>query len=1041
MEGKIQPIRSTSTRHICSSLKSFCHLWTRWRHSSVQSWCQPGPSGTHSLCWTLFVHRHPRKDDLPFLFWSSTCIRVEQENHLFVGTDRNELEVRSYPDGDSLPSLAHFTQPVSTLLRFNSSILVGTRSLSFPPLYRLTRVLLFRDFRLLMINLTSDVREMKSFDGHEGPILSLSVHPQKKLLVRLPLSLSRSHWIRLWSDWSVRRVVMETFASSIWTTGNWSNSWRISFPNRTISSTSTTENGDDSDLFVDDLHRWCEPIGTRSISCCRSRWRIRFISTRSISGRRRRPTKMPRSIKWDFLSSLTLNYSALRSRSIKSSTRPAERCSFSVMPTDTCASSIDRTGMCCPGEDDFFSSTLERKSPFFSSLAVIRTSRRYVRSNGIPSLRRASSAPPSMFDSPSRPSKRFLWLTVGRIFSRQRRRISVETVGSAVGRRVDGRRFVVVDDEEEEEKDQFDRRRRRGRTRRRSDRRRGAQRGGGSGREAEERETPKRKFGDVRRIVVVALDGEVETGVARTLSSDVDVEIFGKSIFGLELGGDDLLLQRTDPNQIPRRVPSPFDHDWQQDEEIFVGRSLVQMCSLGLGRDERILLPLLLQLGHGDERIPFPPRQTRSNPTDQTHRRFSRSRHATETPSSVHLVGHPTTHPALPGPADRPLVLSKPTLSPPTFGTRHRQRALRLLFDHRSRRRSTIVGSLALDIEEQNHLDRVHLSSSLYEHGDFSVRVQVFGQWTMLLCGEVGSSDPLASNPNERISIRSRRQSQRRSSSLLLGCIGRRCSFVRRRRRRIISVPTGWSDWTICTGNFRFVSLNFVISRIQMSIHHRWSTSSRLPSRCSTSTPSRRHSKFVFFFSSSMISLLLFFRTNTWSWNCLSPIRRTKTSKTKNDNVWSRCSPLVDVDHPSLHSLFSHLSELVQSESRVPSVGDLSSDGPVGSPIGDEIRDEIGQIDVGPDDLRSIHRGELALPTQTEGERKGERDKRDRMDGPASEISGTRRCSSLLRLDNDDEIEGRAKQSEFVSKSLQKKGLFSSLSSRSTTLISPLSTI
>ena len=177
-----------------------------------------------------------------------------------------------------------------------------------------------------------------------------------------------------------------------------------------------------------------------------------------------------------------------------------------------------------------------------------------------------------MFDSlpPSRPRKTLFSMIAGRIFSRQRRRVSVQTVGSAVGRRVDGCRLVSVDDEdEEEEEDQFDRRRgRRGRT----DRRRGT-RGGGGGRrsEAEERETSTRKCGDVRRVVVVALDGEVEAGAARALSSHVDVEIFGKSIFGVELGGNDLLLQRTDPDQIPRRVTPPLDHDRQQDEEICLG--------------------------------------------------------------------------------------------------------------------------------------------------------------------------------------------------------------------------------------------------------------------------------------------------------------------------------------------------------------------------------------------------------------------------------------------------------------------------------------
>jgi len=38
------------------------------------------------------------------------CLAVH-DYHIFVGTNRNELEVRSFSHGDSLPSLVHFTQP------------------------------------------------------------------------------------------------------------------------------------------------------------------------------------------------------------------------------------------------------------------------------------------------------------------------------------------------------------------------------------------------------------------------------------------------------------------------------------------------------------------------------------------------------------------------------------------------------------------------------------------------------------------------------------------------------------------------------------------------------------------------------------------------------------------------------------------------------------------------------------------------------------------------------------------------------------------
>ena len=42
----------------------------------------------------------------------------------------------------------------------------------------------FRDFKVVMINLNDDTNKMKYFDGHQGPILSLNVHYDKRLLVR-----------------------------------------------------------------------------------------------------------------------------------------------------------------------------------------------------------------------------------------------------------------------------------------------------------------------------------------------------------------------------------------------------------------------------------------------------------------------------------------------------------------------------------------------------------------------------------------------------------------------------------------------------------------------------------------------------------------------------------------------------------------------------------------------------------------------------------------------------------------------------------------
>ncbi|CAF4239803.1 unnamed protein product, partial [Adineta steineri] len=92
------------------------------------------------------------------------CLAVN-EYHLFVGTNKNELEVRSFPRGDSLSSLVHFTQPVSALCLSNSSLFIGTR-----------------DFKVVMMNLNDDSNKMKYFDGHQAPILALNVYEEKRWL-------------------------------------------------------------------------------------------------------------------------------------------------------------------------------------------------------------------------------------------------------------------------------------------------------------------------------------------------------------------------------------------------------------------------------------------------------------------------------------------------------------------------------------------------------------------------------------------------------------------------------------------------------------------------------------------------------------------------------------------------------------------------------------------------------------------------------------------------------------------------------------------
>ena len=62
-----------------------------------------------------------------FSFNNKIFFSILKDYHLFIGTNRNELEVRSFPHGDSLPSLIHFTQPVSALCLANSFLFVGTR--------------------------------------------------------------------------------------------------------------------------------------------------------------------------------------------------------------------------------------------------------------------------------------------------------------------------------------------------------------------------------------------------------------------------------------------------------------------------------------------------------------------------------------------------------------------------------------------------------------------------------------------------------------------------------------------------------------------------------------------------------------------------------------------------------------------------------------------------------------------------------------------------------------------------------------------------
>ncbi|UJR28776.1 hypothetical protein I4U23_010002 [Adineta vaga] len=93
------------------------------------------------------------------------CLIVHKDQ-IFVGTNRNELEVRSYPHGDLLSSLVHFNQPVSTLYLSNSSLFIGTR-----------------DFQVIKMDLNDNsVNQMKYFHGHQGSILTLNAYEDKRWL-------------------------------------------------------------------------------------------------------------------------------------------------------------------------------------------------------------------------------------------------------------------------------------------------------------------------------------------------------------------------------------------------------------------------------------------------------------------------------------------------------------------------------------------------------------------------------------------------------------------------------------------------------------------------------------------------------------------------------------------------------------------------------------------------------------------------------------------------------------------------------------------
>ena len=78
-------------------------------------------------CYCIAVHVSSFELSFQAKFFTLIFNSIEKDYHLFIGTNRNELEVRSFPHGDSLPSLIHLTQPVSALYLADSLLFVGTR--------------------------------------------------------------------------------------------------------------------------------------------------------------------------------------------------------------------------------------------------------------------------------------------------------------------------------------------------------------------------------------------------------------------------------------------------------------------------------------------------------------------------------------------------------------------------------------------------------------------------------------------------------------------------------------------------------------------------------------------------------------------------------------------------------------------------------------------------------------------------------------------------------------------------------------------------
>ncbi|CAF1203094.1 unnamed protein product [Adineta steineri] len=104
-----------------------------------------------------------------------------KEYHLYVGTNTNELQVRSFSDGSQVPDLVRLTQPASPFCLSNSFLYFVTRNVN-----------------VCKMNLNSNLHRHKYFfHGHEAPILALNVHEHEDKDKQWLATLSSDHLVRI----------------------------------------------------------------------------------------------------------------------------------------------------------------------------------------------------------------------------------------------------------------------------------------------------------------------------------------------------------------------------------------------------------------------------------------------------------------------------------------------------------------------------------------------------------------------------------------------------------------------------------------------------------------------------------------------------------------------------------------------------------------------------------------------------------------------------------------------------------------------------